>query len=149
MDEIHAPVLIRRRRPRHRPTMQAQAFAPTHSHRHLQPFQPIQPVHALAVDHARRASRFLLERQMHARSWRPFCCGWPGLMRSIAMPSRNHPTDSLERWNRALGLAKGTPLSDRRAPGRPRSRKSCSKAVMAVSSRVDSSASHISRNREA
>jgi hypothetical protein len=23
------------------------------------------------------------------RSWRPFCCGWPDLMRSIAMPSRS------------------------------------------------------------
>ena len=21
------------------------------------------------------------------RSWRPFCCGWPGLMRSMAIPS--------------------------------------------------------------
>jgi hypothetical protein len=24
------------------------------------------------------------------RSWRPFCCGWPGLMRSMAMPRRSH-----------------------------------------------------------
>ena len=70
------------------------------------------------------------------RSWRPFCCGWPGLIRSMAMPRRNHQTDSLERLNRALGLAKGTPLSERMAAGRPRSRKSCAKAVMAVSSRV-------------
>ena len=49
------------------------------------------------------------------RSWRPFCCGWPGLMRSMAMPSRSHQTESLERLNRALGLAKGTPLSERMA----------------------------------
>src|SRR6187200_439893 len=54
------------------------------------------------------------------RSWRPFCCGWPGLMRSMAMPSLSHQTESLERLNRALGLAKGTPLSERIACGRPR-----------------------------
>ena len=79
------------------------------------------------------------------RSWRPFCCGWPGLMRSMAMPSRSHQTESLERLKRPLGLAKGTPLSERMAAGRPRSRKSCSKAVMAGSSRVDSRASQSSR----
>ena len=45
------------------------------------------------------------------RSWRPFCCGWPGLMRSMAMPSLRH-TESFERLNNALGLAKGTPLAD-------------------------------------
>jgi hypothetical protein len=51
----------------------------------------------------------------------------------------------LERLNMAFGLAKGTPLSERMAAGRPRSRKTCSKAVMAVSSRVDSRASQSSR----
>ena len=71
------------------------------------------------------------------RSWRPFCCGWPGLMRSIAMPKRSHQTESLERLNKALGLAKGTPLSERMACGRPRSWNSRSKAVQARSSRVD------------
>jgi 3-(3-hydroxy-phenyl)propionate hydroxylase len=70
------------------------------------------------------------------RSWRPFCCGWPGLMRAIAMPSRSHQTESFERLNKALGLAKGTPLSERMASGRPRSRNSLSKAVIAGSSRV-------------
>jgi hypothetical protein len=70
-------------------------------------------------------------------------------MRSIPMPSRSHQTASFERLNSALGLANGTPLSDRMAEGRPRSRNSCSKAVIAVSSRVDSSASHINRYREA
>src|ERR1700685_1296061 len=45
------------------------------------------------------------------RSWRPFCCGWPGLMRSIAMPSLSHQTASLERLKRPFGLANGTPLS--------------------------------------
>jgi hypothetical protein len=83
------------------------------------------------------------------RSWRPFCRGCPGLMRSIAMPSLSHHTDSLERLNKALGLAKGTPLSERMASGRPRSRNSRSKAVMAGSSRVESSASQSSRKREA
>ena len=73
----------------------------------------------------------------------------PGLMRSIAMPSLSHQTESLERLNKALGLAKGTPLSDRMADGRPRSANSCWKAVNARSSRVDSRASHSSRKREA
>ena len=60
-----------------------------------------------------------------------------GLMRSISMPSRSHQTDSLERLNRPLGLAKGTPLSERMARGRPRSLNSCSKAVKAGSSRTE------------
>src|SRR5437763_903280 len=67
-------------------------------------------------------------------------------MRSIAMPRRSHQTESLERLNKALGLAKGTPLSERMASGKPRSRNSRSKAVQAVSSLVESSASHNSRN---
>src|SRR5512145_645404 len=83
------------------------------------------------------------------RSWRPFCCGWPGLMRSIAMPRRSHQTESLERLNRVLGLAKGTPLSERITAGRSRSRNSRSKAVTVRSSRVDSRPSHRSRKREA
>src|SRR4029077_7317994 len=59
------------------------------------------------------------------RSWQPFCCGWPGLMRSMAMPSRSNHTESLERLKRPFGLANGTPLSDLIAWGRPRSWKSC------------------------
>src|SRR5579864_2758817 len=55
------------------------------------------------------------------RSCRPFCCGWPGLMRSISMPSLSHQTESFDRLNRELGLAKGTPLSVRMARGRPNS----------------------------
>ena len=42
-----------------------------------------------------RVASFLRVRCM--RSWRPFCCGRPGLMRSIAMPSLSHQTESLER----------------------------------------------------
>jgi hypothetical protein len=41
-------------------------------------------------------------------------------MRSMAMPRRSHQTASLERLRRALGLAKGTPLSERIAKGNPR-----------------------------
>ena len=37
--------------------------------------------------------------------------------RSMSMPSLSHQTDSLERLNKPLGLAKGTPLSDRMAAG--------------------------------
>jgi hypothetical protein len=58
------------------------------------------------------------------------------------MPSLSHQTASFERLNKALGLAKGTPLSERMASGSPRSRNSRSKAVKARFSRVDSSASH-------
>src|SRR5204863_3182614 len=72
-----------------------------------------------------------------------------GLMRSMAMPSLSHHTESFEILNRALGLAKGTPLSERMASGSPCSRNSRSKAVMAGSSRVESSASQSSRKREA
>ena len=72
-----------------------------------------------------------------------------GLMRSIAIPSRSHHTDSFERLNKALGLAKGTPLSERMASGRPRSRNRRSKAVIAGSWRVESSASQSNRKREA
>jgi len=36
------------------------------------------------------ASRFSVK---CIRSWRPFCCGWPGWMRSIWIPSRSHQTD--------------------------------------------------------
>ena len=61
------------------------------------------------------------------RSWRPFCCGLPGLMRSIAIPSLSHQTESLDRLKSALGLAKGTPLSVRMAFGRPNSLKTFSK----------------------
>jgi transposase InsO family protein len=32
-------------------------------------------------------------------------------MRSIAMPRRSHQTESLERLNKPVGLAKGTPLA--------------------------------------
>jgi hypothetical protein len=67
----------------------------------------------------------------------------------MAMPSLSHQTESFERLNKALGLAKGTPLSERMASGKPCSRNSRSKAVIAGSSRVESSASHNSRKREA
>ena len=65
------------------------------------------------------------------------------------MPSLSHHTESFERLNKALGLANGTPLSERMASGRPRSRKSRSNAVIAGSSRVESRASHGSSKREA
>jgi hypothetical protein len=49
----------------------------------------------------------------------------------MAMPSLSHQTDSLERLKRALGLAKGTPLSVLIAPGRPNSLKAFSNTVKA------------------
>ena len=98
---------------------------------------------------AGRAGRFLLESEVHALVGAVLLRVAGLLMRSMAMPSLSHQTESLERLNRALGLAKGTPLSERIACGRPRSRKSCSKAVTARSSRVDSSASQSRTKREA
>jgi hypothetical protein len=71
--------------------------------------------------------------------------GMAGLDPFDGTPSLSHQTESLERLNRPFGLAKGTPLSERIAEGKPRSLKSCSKAVMAGSSRVDSSASQSRR----
>ena len=41
-----------------------------------------------------RARRLRLERQMQPLV-RPFCSGWPGAIRSKAMPSRSHQTASL------------------------------------------------------
>jgi len=54
------------------------------------------------------------------RSWRPFCWGWPGLIRSMPIPSRSHQTASLLKLNKAWAEAKGTPLSVRILAGRPR-----------------------------
>src|SRR6202790_4508678 len=53
------------------------------------------------------------------RSWRPFCWGWPGLMRSMPIPRRSHQTASLLKLNNACAEAKGTPLSLRMWAGRP------------------------------
>src|ERR1039457_6246867 len=52
------------------------------------------------------------------RSWRPFCWGWPGLMRSIPIPRRSHHTASLLKLNNACAEANGTPLSLRMLAGR-------------------------------
>lgn len=58
---------------------------------------------------------------------RPFCCGLPGLMRSIAMPRRSHHTDSSLRPKKALLLTKGVPLSVRIASGKAEVLKSALK----------------------
>src|SRR5579872_1076851 len=59
------------------------------------------------------------------------------------------PDRKLERLNKPLGEAKGTPLSERMARGSPRSRKRRSKAVNAGFSAFDSMASQSSSIREA
>jgi len=89
-------------------------------------------------------SGLLLQGQVHALM-AAVLLGCPGRMRSMLMPSRNHHTASLERLNNPLGEAKGTPLSERIACGRPRSLNKRSKAVNAVFSAFDSVASHSSR----
>src|SRR5215472_13114270 len=63
------------------------------------------------------------------RSWRPFCLGWPGRIRSIPIPRRSHQTASLLKLKRAWAEAKGTPRSLRMLAGRPRSLNSRSKTV--------------------
>jgi hypothetical protein len=98
------------------------------------------------------------------RAWRAGCFLFEGEMHALvaAVLLRLSGLDALDRdaepepphrefgeIEQALGLAKGTPLSERMACGRPRSWKSCSKAVVARSSRVDSRASQSSTKREA
>ena len=63
------------------------------------------------------------------RSCRPFCWGFPGLMRSRRIPRRSHHTESLLSPNSAHALAKGTPLSVRMALGRPKSLNARSNSV--------------------
>src|SRR5215831_14961089 len=41
------------------------------------------------------------------RSWRPFCWGCPGFIRSMAMPKRSHHTASLLRLNKACAEGEG------------------------------------------
>ena len=41
------------------------------------------------------------------RSWRPFCWGCPGWMRSIWIPRRSHQTESRLNPNRAWGRRRG------------------------------------------
>ena len=56
------------------------------------------------------------------RSWRPFCCGFPGSMVSGRIPRRIH--QALSGVSRARPMeAKGVPLSERMTAGRPNSRK--------------------------
>ena len=55
-----------------------------------------------------------------------------------ADPRRSHQTDSRERLNNPFGEAKGTPLSERIASGKPRSLNNRSKAVKANCSWLDS-----------
>src|SRR5262249_8916200 len=57
------------------------------------------------------------------RSWRPFCCGLPGAIRSGVMPSFSHQIDSRDRPP-APTLANGRPVSLRIARGHPNSRDS-------------------------
>jgi hypothetical protein len=75
------------------------------------------------------------------RSWRPFCCGLPGLMRSMPIPRRSHYTESLVKPKKAPPLAKGMPLSVRIARGSPKSLKTRSNTVNASTALVVANAS--------
>jgi hypothetical protein len=79
---------------------------------------------------AGRLGGLQLECEMHSFVG-PFCCGLPGLMRSMSMPSLSHQTANRDRLNKPLGLAKGTPLSVLIALGRPNSLKTLSNTVKA------------------
>jgi hypothetical protein len=85
---------------------------------------------------------FLFEGEMYA-----LVTAGPGLMSSMAMPSLSHQTENFQGLNKASGLAKGTPSSERMASSETRLRNSRSKAVHAVSSPIESSASHNRRKR--
>ena len=79
------------------------------------------------------------------------------MMRSIAMPSLSHHTDSLDKPNRALPEAKGAPpgsclrqargqaQSVRMAAGRPNSLKTRSNTAKAKSEPVEAMPSHARR----
>lgn len=67
----------------------------------------VEPLLLLDPVEARRAASCLRVGYMPSR--RPFCCGRPGRMHAIAMPSRSHQSESSERWNRPFGLANGRP----------------------------------------
>ena len=60
------------------------------------------------------------------RSCRPFCCGLAGSIRSGLMSSLIHHSDSADSPPAAVE-AKGGPLSERIAQGRPYSLKAVSK----------------------
>jgi hypothetical protein len=90
-----------------------------------------------------RVASFFRVRYM--RSCRPFCCGWPGRMRSRLIPSRSYHTERLERLKRPWGEANGTPLSERIACSNPCSRNQRSKARKARSSLLGSMASQSNR----
>jgi hypothetical protein len=64
---------------------------------------------------------------------------------ALDIDTEPQPPEGEFRLKRAFGLAKGTPLSERMASGKPRSRNRRSKAVIERSSRVDSLASRRDR----
>jgi hypothetical protein len=88
-----------------------------------------------------RSGGFLLQGQVHAFMASVLL----GMSGTNAFDRDAHHTESLERLNRPLGEAKGTPLSERMAKGQPLSLKRRSKAINAVCSRLDSRASYSRR----
>jgi hypothetical protein len=91
-----------------------------------------------------RSGCFFLQRQMHAL----VAAVLLRVARLDALDGDAEPQPPHREFGEieeAFGLANGTPLSDRIAWGKPRSWKSCSKAVMARFSRVNSRASQSRR----
>ena len=78
---------------------------------------------------------------------RPFCSGCPGSMRSGTIPSLTHHAESGDRLPRPT-LAKGGPLSVRRARGMPYSRKALSRERLTSGPAGRSRAWHTSKYRD-
>ena len=70
------------------------------------------------------------------RSWRPFCCGFPGSMSSGITPRRTHHAESCDSRASVL-VANGTPLSVRILVGSPYSLKIRVKIGFASSTLVE------------
>ena len=78
------------------------------------------------------------------RSWRPFCCGFPGSMNSGITPKRTHQAESLDSRAKVV-VAKGTPLSVRMRLGKPYSLNKRVNTGFAPSTEVEFNAWHPNR----
>jgi hypothetical protein len=73
------------------------------------------------------------------RSWRPFCCGLPGAIRSGTTPALITRTESCDKPP-APTEAKGGPLSERSRSGSPNSRNAASMTGQTCSTSLRASA---------
>ena len=102
----------------------------------------------LQAVHAWRAGGFLLQGEVHALV-AAVLLRMAGLDALDGDAEPQPPDRELGEVEQGIGTGEGDAVVGADGSGRPRSRNSRSKAVKAGSSRVDSSASHSSRKREA